>query len=76
MFWHKKGGLAWSKMINGFNQGRTKWTNCRLSNKNPDYQLVLAILAHCWQLDTKKYNFHSKNSCKLNYYIISRVHYV
>ena len=27
MFWHEKWGLAWSKMINGFNEGKMKWRN-------------------------------------------------
>ena len=28
-------------------QERTKWRNCRLNDKNTDYQLGLAILAEC-----------------------------
>ena len=34
-------------MIDESNKGRTKWRNCRLTNKNPDYQLGWAILADC-----------------------------
>ena len=28
-------------------QGKTKWRNCRLTTKNPDFQLGWAILAEC-----------------------------
>ena len=38
------------------NQWRTKWRNCRLTTKNPDYQLGCAILAECRH--THKRNFH------------------
>ena len=38
-------------------QGRTKWRNCRLTFKNPDYQPGSAILAECRQLGTHKHNF-------------------
>ena len=39
-------------------EGRTKWRNCRLTNKHLDYQLGWALLAECMQLDTHKCNFH------------------
>ena len=39
-------------------QGRMNLGNCRLTIKNPDYQLGWAILAECRQIDTQKCNFH------------------
>ena len=36
-------------------QGRTKWSNCRLTTKNPDYQLGWAILVECSMLDIKTF---------------------
>ena len=36
-------------------QGRMKWSNCRLTTKNPDYQLGWAILAECSRLDVKTF---------------------
>ena len=39
-------------------QGRTKWSNCRLAPKTPDYQLGWAVLAASRLLDTLTRNFH------------------
>ena len=36
-------------------QGKTKWNNCRLAPKTPDYHLVWAVNR---LLDTLKHNFH------------------
>jgi hypothetical protein len=48
-------------------QGRTKWRNCRLTTKSPDFQLSWAILAQCRHSYTHKHNFHlcSENSRNL-----------
>ena len=43
--------------IDTYIQGRTKWRNCRLTTKNPDYQLGWALLAECMQLDTHQHIF-------------------
>ena len=40
------------KLQHRYPQGRTKWRNCRLTIKNPDYQLGWPILAKCRQLDS------------------------
>ena len=34
-------------------QGRTKWRNCRLTTKTPEYQLGWAILDDCKQLNNR-----------------------
>ena len=44
------------KGVCGVSQER-KRRNCRLTTKNPEYQLIWAILAECRQLDTHKRNF-------------------
>ena len=38
-------------------QGRTKWRNCRLTRKTPDYQLGWTVWATSRLLDTLKQNF-------------------
>ena len=46
-----------TSITQGADQERTKWRKCRLTTKNPDYQLGWAILADCRHLDTHKRNF-------------------
>ena len=57
-------------------QGRTKWRSCRLTTKNPDYQLGWAILAECRQLDNHNAIFIlcSENFPNLTCYITLTVH--
>ena len=44
--------MVWKK-------GRTKWKNCKLTNKNLDYKCGWAILAEVSVArDTHKFNFH------------------
>ena len=50
-FWFKQGKCY-------FILTRTKWINCRLTTKYPDYQLSWDILAECRQQDANKHNFY------------------
>ena len=56
-FLGSKGGMGKFSSILLKRQGRTKWRNCRLSTKTPDYQLGWAIWAASRLLDTLKLNF-------------------
>ena len=47
-------------------QGRTKWRNCKLSPKTPDYQLGWTVLAASRRLDTLKCNTVSSRLMRIS----------
>ena len=64
------------KIPQSFEQGRTKWRNCRLAAKTPNYQLGWAILAECRQFDILKRNFLFMYIIKLLTTLpVTRAHY-